>query len=200
MAVLNPSVKCRSFPGRKAYDVLLAYTNRVEKAVTARSKQFRICCTARIPCQGDPVLISYQAHKLALENNTRSELRQVATNMLEAQGPEPRELWELLKKLLKQSSQQEDDDVLMLEPSHWQSFYCSRHTPPKRNHQPCLARFRKPCPGCSRSRSRACDVAASVDQAALEQEELLEQSCTANRSQRCPELSQQKAFMSSSRR
>ena len=134
MAVLNPSVKCRSFPGRKAYDVLLAYTNRVEKAVTARSKQFRICCTARIPCQGDPVLISYQAHKLALENNLRSELGNLFRHDCVTIIPgdlrqhleliecnikmKKQKLWVLLKELI--ARQQKEDTPIFIEPSQCQ--------------------------------------------------------------------------------
>ena len=58
VAIRNPSVKCRSFPGRKGYDIFLAYMN----------KPPHICSTGRIPCQGDPVLIAYQ-------NNLLPELR-----------------------------------------------------------------------------------------------------------------------------
>ena len=36
-AVMNPSVKCRSFPGRKAYDILLAYMNKVQLASSLKA-------------------------------------------------------------------------------------------------------------------------------------------------------------------
>ena len=66
---MNPSVKCRSFPGRKAYDILLAYMNKFRNLSFEEKKAVHIFSTGRIPCQGDPVLISYQAYELAVANN-----------------------------------------------------------------------------------------------------------------------------------
>ena len=72
-AVYNPSVKVRSFAGRKAYDVLVG----------------------RIPCMGDPTLVSYQNHKLIKETNATAKqnnimLRQIFRHLgLEAPANVP---------------------------------------------------------------------------------------------------------------
>ena len=68
MAIANPSVKCRSFPGRKAFDIL----------------------TGRIPCQGDPVLIGYANYNMMkqLDQKLDKVLQQAAVIKLEKEDPE----------------------------------------------------------------------------------------------------------------
>jgi hypothetical protein len=61
-AVLNPSVKARTWPGRIAYDVL----------------------RRRIPCQGDVLLIATKMLRVVEENRQRTKRNELVLNAIAA--------------------------------------------------------------------------------------------------------------------